>query len=147
MFKVTGYDADGIEAAIIPRPCGGCGQSLLSVYLHLKTVIGTDGMLEGIEATARSFACCHYEAPAPLGAELLAQVIEHVNTCPNHGRPGDHYHIRICRHPNASITPTKSFWVATCPDCSAMATSYFGTPVLPPSVIDPVLPHKPGETS
>lgn len=92
MFKILGYDGDGIEAAIIPRPCGGCGTRIDSVYLCLDPVITADGQLSGIEAIARAFSCCGYQEPARLGAHVLADVIEHVNTCPNHGDPDTGYH-------------------------------------------------------
>lgn len=91
MSKILGYDADGIEAGIIPRACKGCGTRIASVYLCLDTVISEDGHV-AIDTVARAFSCCGNQEPARLGTEYLASVIEHVNNCPDHGDPDPGYH-------------------------------------------------------
>ncbi|MFF7198232.1 hypothetical protein ACFZAM_31550 [Streptomyces sp. NPDC008079] len=136
MVWVLGYDADGIEARIIPRPCGGCAAPLKSVYLHLSPVLTDDGALSGIESVARSFACCGHEITARFSAEVLAAAIEHVNTCPRHGDPATTYQTWICHHPQATTERHLDHWIASCPDCGGYALSYFAPPVISPRLVN-----------
>ncbi|MDQ1041462.1 hypothetical protein QFZ75_007964 [Streptomyces sp. V3I8] len=83
MTRIHEYDEHSIVVAIIPQACGNCGDRTDRVRLSLDVVMSSGSDFLGIRTLAVT-PCCGGKRSAPYPAVKLAELLDHLQTCPNH---------------------------------------------------------------
>ncbi|MFH8483152.1 hypothetical protein [Streptomyces sp. NPDC018055] len=82
-MSLISFDDSSITVGIIPQTCGACGNRVDRVRMALDVVVGGTSDFLGIRTVATTL-CCGGQRKRGYPVELLARLLDHLQSCPNH---------------------------------------------------------------
>jgi hypothetical protein len=86
MSRLYDWDDDSVTVAVIPQDCGNCGERTDRVRMFLEVIASGTSDFVGIRTVAET-PCCGGKRNASYPAEHLAELLDHLQSCPNHKKP------------------------------------------------------------
>ncbi|MFE6000365.1 hypothetical protein ACFQ6C_26450 [Streptomyces sp. NPDC056454] len=82
-MHLISFDDGSVTVGIIPQTCGACGARVDQVRMALDVVAGGTSDFLGIRTVATT-PCCGGQRNAHYPVELLARLLDHLQSYPNH---------------------------------------------------------------